>query len=274
MVFVKGGCFQMGSPNGEGRDEDEKQHPVCIERDFALGRYEVTVGEFKRFVAATNYRTDAEKDAEGKEGCYIAYREGSEWKYGYRAGYSWKNPNFQQGDDHPVVCVSWNDALAYTEWLSRETGQRYRLPMEAEWEYAARAGTASARYWGDDPNQACRYANVADRTAKQTFPGWTLHECADGYVYTAPVGRFEPNRWGLKDMLGNVWEWTCSLYHKDYDGAELDCSNKDTPGARAVRGGSWLDRPAGVRSAARFRVRPDLPRRQPGFPSRQILITL
>jgi serine/threonine-protein kinase PpkA len=265
----------MGSPEGEpGRDSDERPHRVCIERDYALGRTEVMVGEFKRFVEATSYRTDAEKNAGGSEGCYVAYREGNEWKYGYRVGYSWRNPNFRQGDDHSVACVSWNDAVAYAGWLSRETGKEYRLPTEAEWEYAARAGTPTARYWGDDSNQACRYANVADQTAKQTFTGWTIHECSDDYVYTAPVGTFEANRWGLKDMLGNVWEWTCSEWDSGYGGEETRCSKNDTVGARALRGGSWSNDPGGVRSAFRHWGGPTARLLQPRLPSRPILISL
>jgi formylglycine-generating enzyme required for sulfatase activity len=255
MVVIPAGEFQMGSPEGEaGRNSDERRHRVKIGQAFALGQYEVTVGEFKRFAEATSYRTDAEKNAGGKEGCLIAYREGSQSKYGYQAGYSWKNPNFKQGDDHPVVCVSWNDAVAYVKWLSKEMGQSYRLPTEAEWEYAARAGTTGARYWGDDPNQACRYASVADQTAKQTFLDLAIHECTDSYVYTAPVGAFQPNSWKLYDMLGNVWEWTCSVYSKDYDGPEQKCADKNTTDSLVVRGGSWNFDPVVVRSARRWDV--------------------
>jgi formylglycine-generating enzyme required for sulfatase activity len=151
-----------------------------------------------------------------------------------------------------VVCVSWNDAVAYTAWLSRETGQRYWLPTEAEWEYAARAGTTTARYWGDDPDQACAYANVADQTKGPEGNSWTQkHECNDGYWSSAPVGRFRANAWRLNDMLGNVWEWTCSAYDKDYGGAEKECTNKDISTPRSLRGGSWSFRPIGVRSADR-----------------------
>lgn len=258
MVRIEGGCFQMGSPmHEESRRNNEPQHKVCVQ-NFEIGKYEVTVGEFRRFVEATRYRTDAERNADGKEGCYIAYREGSEWTNGYQSGFSWKEPNFKQDDNHPVVCVSWNDAVAYAEWLTKQTGENYRLPSEAEWEYAARAGTTSARYWGDDPNQACRYANVGDRTAKETHPGWTIHDCTDNYVYTAPVGRYSPNAWRLHDMLGNVWEWTCSRYDADYNGLEEKCADKDTIGPRAVHGGSWGDVPAGVRSAFRSWVGPAL----------------
>ncbi|MDS4058647.1 MAG: formylglycine-generating enzyme family protein, partial [Candidatus Contendobacter sp.] len=140
----------------------------------------------------------------------------------------------------------------YTAWLSRETGQRYRLPTEVEWEYAARAGTTTARYWGDDPDQACSYANVADQTQGPEGNSWMQkHECNDGYWYSAPVVRFRANDWRLNDMLGNVWEWTCSAYDKDYGGAEKECTNKRTSDPRSVRGGSWGSRPAWVRSAYR-----------------------
>jgi len=256
MVRIKGGCFQMGSPETEeGRGNDERQHAVCV-KDFEIGKYEVTVGEFRRFVEATGYRTDAEWNAGGKEGCFISYLDGGEWKYDYRAGYSWRNPNFSQGNNHPVVCVSWHDVVAYAEWLSKQAKRTYRFPTEAEWEYAARAGTTMVRYWGDDPDRACVYANVADRMAKRTFPDWSVHDCSDGQTYTAPVGSYEANDWGLRDILGNVWEWTCSLYDKDYGGAEQKCSNKDTSSPLAVRGGSWFNFPAWVRSANRGGIDP------------------
>ena len=258
LVVIPAGEFWMGSPESEtGRRSDEQQHKVKIEYAFALGQTEVTVGEFKRFIAVTNYRTDAEKNADGKDGCFIAYRDGSEWKYGYRAGYHWKSASFKQGDDHPVVCVSWNDAMAYTEWLSRETGQSYRLPTEAEWEYAARAGTTSARYWGDDPKQACMYANVYDQNSKRANNfGLKAHDCDDGWAQTAPVGAFQANAWKLSDILGNVWEWTCSFYDEDYGGAEKKCIYKETKVSLAVRSGSWNYEPVWVRSAKRGRRDP------------------
>ncbi len=258
MVRIRGGCFEMGSPESEtGREPNEpneQQHQVCV-KDFALGPNEVTVGEFKRFVAASGYRTDAEKDAGGKEGCFALPTGGG--KLDWQAGFAWRSPGYSQTDRQPVVCVSWNDVMAYTKWLSSETGQRYRLPTEAEWEYAARAGTTTARFWGENPNQACRYANVADQTEGPNRISWNeKHECNDGYFYSAPVGSFESNGLGLSDMLGNVWEWTCSAYDKDYGGVEKECTKNTTFGLFVVRGGGWDDRPAGVRSARRLRRMP------------------
>jgi formylglycine-generating enzyme required for sulfatase activity len=147
MVRIPGGCFEMGSPASEkGRNDDERRHPVCVEA-FEIGKYEVTVGEFKRFTSVTGYRTDAERNT-GENGCYAWSAAVGKW--GWREGVDWHQPGYELSDAHPVVCMSWNDALAYTAWLSKETELGYRLPTEAEWEYAARAGTMSARYWGDD----------------------------------------------------------------------------------------------------------------------------
>jgi formylglycine-generating enzyme required for sulfatase activity len=250
MVMIPAGSFRMGISAGEaGRDDDEGPvHEVEVAA-FALGRYEVTVSEFRRFVDATRYRTQAETGG----GCHY-------WdvKWLLHKDKLWRSPGFPQGDDHPVTCVSWNDALAYAEWLSKETGKGYRLPTEAEWEYAARAGTHTARYWGNDPDLACRYANVADRTAKETYPDWAIHDCTDGYVYTAPAGRFRPNGFGLYDMLGNVSEWTCSAYEMKYAGAERRCIPKGDGARRVFRGGSWGGEPRFVRSANRGRFTPGL----------------
>ncbi len=241
MVKIHGGRFLMGSPlnkmlNEMGRNENERQHEVQV-ADFAIGKYEVTVGQFKRFVEAANYKTEA----------------GCNWR---SPGFSQTNeplPGFSQTDEHPVVCVSWNDAMAYVDWLSKQTSQKYHLPTEAEWEYAARAGTQTAYYWGDDPDQGCTYANGADQTIKEQFPDeGGIMNCRDGHVYAAPVGDFRPNAWGLYDMLGNVWEWTCSEYDKDYGGAEQRCvGDKNAAGGRVVRGGSWLPDPGRLRGTAR-----------------------
>lgn len=268
MVVIPAGRFLMGSPESEvGRSNDERQHQVTIERPFAIGRYAVTRGEFTRFVQATGYRTSGEQQG----GLYVW--DGKAWQLD--AAKNWRSPGFEQGDDHPVVGMSYWDALAYGEWLAQQTGGNYRLPTEAEWEYACRAGTTTARYWGEDPDQACRYANVADQTAREEF-GWKeddVHKCRDGYVYTAPVGRFQPNAWGLYDMLGNVWEWTGSVYVEKYDGSETKLSSKNNANARRVyRGGSWNILPRGLRSAGRFRGTPALRINYLGFRLAQDII--
>ena len=249
MARIPGGCFQMGSPASEkGRSEDERQHRVCVEA-FEIGKHEVTVGEFKRFTSATGYRTDAERNTREK-GCYAWSAISGKW--GWREGVDWQKPGYEQSDAYPVVCVSWNDAVAYAAWLSKQTGRAYRLPTEAEWEYAARAGTTSARYWGDNPDQACRYANVADRTQGPGGHSWPVrHDCADQYWYSAPVGSFQANVWNLPDLLGNAWEWTCSAYDNKYGGAEMKCVENNTADPLVVRGGSWFYRPAWARAANR-----------------------
>ena len=156
-----------------------------------------------------------------------------------------------------MVCVSWLDATAYAEWLSKETGKNYRLPTEAEWEYAARAGTSTPYIFGEDSNELCQWGNVADQKAKEVYENFTIADCNDGYVYTAPTGRFKANDLGLYDVHGNVWEWSCSEYVSSYDGSEKECLSKNNASAfRALRGGSWFSGPRGVRSADRGRSGP------------------
>src|SRR5262249_46599041 len=154
------------------------------------------------------------------------------------------------------VCVSFEDAQRYVQWLSRKTGKLYRLPTEAEWEYAARAGTTTARFWGDGRERACDFANVADFTGAETL-NWNkgnqdqVFQCRDGYANTAPVGSFRPNAFGLYDMLGNVFQWTEDCYHNSYDAAPSDGSAWTTGECkyRVLRGGSWNVSPRSVRSA-------------------------
>ncbi len=249
MVAIKSGCFQMGSPDNEKkRGDDEVQHQICV-KQFKLMTHEVTVGQFHAFISATGYRTDAEKNTGGKDGCFVD-KTGS-GDFGYVSGFSWKKPNYSQDGTHPVVCVSYNDADAYSKWLSNETGKQFRLPTEAESEYAVRAGTDSTFYWGSDPNYTglCRFANSADKSAKKTYPDLTASGCDDGYVYTSPKKSFHANSWGLYDLSGNVWEWNCSLYSKSYDGSENQCSNGEEK--RSLRGGSFFNGAAGLRSADR-----------------------
>jgi formylglycine-generating enzyme required for sulfatase activity len=247
MVSIPDGSFRMGDIQGCG-DYDEKPVNRVTVKGFAMGRYEVRVDEFQQFVNATGYRTEAEKG----DGCYVDKNGKGLWTKVRNA--NWRNPYFSQNNIHPVVCISWNDATAYAQWLSEQTGKEYRLPTEAEWEYAARAGTETARYWGNNPDNACYYANVADKTAKKKYSNWNIHNCTDGYVYTAPVGHFQPNAFGLFDMLGNVSEWTCSKYESKYSGEEKRCissKNLAKNNSLSLRGGNWRLISARMRSANR-----------------------
>jgi formylglycine-generating enzyme required for sulfatase activity len=250
FVSIPAGSFQMGSPSNEkGRYDDEGPlHDVAI-AGFALSKYDVTQGEFAAFVKETGY--------DAGNSCYTF--ETGEWES--HDGRSWRDPGFHQTNRDPVVCVNRNDIDAYAEWLGGKTGHRYRLPTEAEWEYAARAGTTSARFWGENPDKACAYANVADQTARDQIAearSWDIHNCSDGYAYTSPVGSFKPNSVGLYDMLGDVWQWTEDCYHKNYKGAPGDGSawTTGTCELRACRGGAWLIEPENVRSASRVRDYP------------------
>jgi len=247
MVILPAGSFEMGSPASEAgrQDSESPQHRVSI-RSFAAGKLEVTRGQFAAFVKDSGHNASNE--------CYTF--EGG--KYEKRSGRNWQNPGYSQADSHPVVCVNWDDAKAYVAWLSRKTGKNYRLLSEAEWEYAARAGTSTARYWGESPDQACGYANVMDATGKSQVPGvtWEVHNCTDGHAYTAPGGSFKPNAFGLYDMIGNAWEWTEDCWNKTYSGAPSDGSAWTTGECsvgRVLRGGSWLSTPQGARSAHRNR---------------------
>ena len=168
--------------------------------------------------------------------------------------YSWRNTGFPQTDEHPVIAVSWYDAMAFCKWLSRKEGKTYRLPTEAEWEYACRAGTTTRYYSGDDPETLAKVGNVADATAKAKFSQWALTiKANDGYVFTAPVGQFKPNAFGLYDMHGNAWQWCSDWYGKDYYAASPadDPTGPGTGELRILRGGSWDAKPYEPQSAKR-----------------------
>jgi formylglycine-generating enzyme required for sulfatase activity len=225
MVALPAGAFMMGSLASEpGRFDDEDRHQVSVAA-VAVAKYPVTRGQWAAFVKATGRPT-------AKAPC--AYAPG--------AGASWKNPGFPQSDDHPVVCVTWGDAQDYVRSLTKRTGHRYRLLSDAEWEYAARAGSTTAFPWGP--------------TASHAFANYGADECCapatsgrDKWEYTSPVGSFPPNAFGLFDMHGNVFEWveTCA------DAAEKLPIPAGAKGCtyRYARGGVYLDRPAVMRSAAK-----------------------
>ncbi|MEM6625099.1 MAG: SUMF1/EgtB/PvdO family nonheme iron enzyme [Pseudomonadota bacterium] len=232
MVVIPSGRFVMGSPSSEeGRDDDEGPvRTVRIDYQFAVGKYEVTWAEWGACVADGTCDDAGPASTGGDEG----------WGRGSR----------------PVINVDWNDAQAYAGWLSRKTGKTYRLLSEAEWEYAARAGTTSAYPWGNDRNGGCAYSNAADITAKREDSNWTTSTCDDGVgKKTALVGRYQANAFGLHDMIGNVWEWTQDCWNASYSGGPSngsawtigECSR------RVLRGGSWSHIPQSLRSANRLR---------------------
>lgn len=248
MVVIPPGNFNMGSPDSErGRlGKEGPVHSVTLPRVFAVGKYEVTKAQFARFAQEAGYAASG--------GCFAMNVNGD--TYAEDSAKDWRNPGFAQTDNDPVVCVSWNDAKAYTQWLTRKAGKAYRLLTEAEWEYSARAGTHTSRPWGDDPGDACRYANVADVTTKNSVPGarlFPVHACDDRHPYTAPVGSYLPNAFGLHDMIGNVWERTEDCWNDSYAGAPGDGSAR-TDGKcsqRMIRGGSWFYVPTNGRVADR-----------------------
>lgn len=261
MVTVPGGSFSMGSsPSGissavsegakaEDIQNETPQHDVTV-KQFAMSVTEVTRDQFDAFVRATGHQAGGP--------CWVYSK--TEYNFVESNANDWRDPGFSQGGNHPVVCVNWNDAKAYVRWLSQKTGKNYRLPTEAEWEYAARAGTATPRYWGWDNSSGCRYANLADFTTAGAL-NWNrnnqqqVFQCTDGYVYTAPVAQFQANAFGLNDVLGNVWEWTEDCYNTSYNGAPTNGSSWLTGDCslRVTRGGSWNYYPWVVRSASRGR---------------------
>lgn len=241
FVWVPGGSFMMGQSEAEkdylikemGQDKYEKYcacevpcHHVTIE-GFWMGKFEVTNAQYRCFKPRHN------------SGSY--------------EGHS------LNGADQPVVEVSCDDAIAYAEWLSAGSSRKFRLPSEAEWEYACRAGTTTICFWGDDPTLACRYANVGDKTAQEQWSAWSVHDCSDGVAVTARVGSFKANAFGLYDTLGNVWEWCSDWYGEGYykESPELNPRGLSSGKYRVARGSCWDSPPRYVRSASRNKRRPD-----------------
>lgn len=212
-VPVSSGCFAMGSPETEPlRKLDENQHDVCV-NDFAIGKYEITFEQYDQFAVLTERQRPDDRG----------------WGRGAR----------------PVILVSHTDATAYAQWLSEQTGKNYRLPTEAEWEYAARAGTTTPFSTGQSISE-----EQANFNASVTYNGGQLGSRAQS---TVPVGSYAANPWGIHDMNGNVWEWTCSAYSIEYTGAEQNCDPDPNTDTYAERGGAWDTPPEDLRSARRMR---------------------
>jgi formylglycine-generating enzyme required for sulfatase activity len=252
MIVIPAGTFTMGTPDTEqGRDPNEgPQHAVTIPKAFAVGVFHITVDQYAAFVKATHYPKG--------DGCSVFGGTQVATKSAER---DWSSPDFPQTGRNPVVCVSWDDAKAYLKWLNGslkgakpDASGPYRLLTEAEWEYSARAGTKTRYFWGDDQNEACKYANGADISGKKANPVWVVPDCDDGYVSTAPEGTFKPNAFGLHDIVGNAWQWVEDCFHEDYLGAPTDGSAQLSAPCewRSARGGSWRYDPVrGIRSGSR-----------------------
>jgi formylglycine-generating enzyme required for sulfatase activity len=240
LVMLAGGSFTIGDPTRT----IPSATPLRTVRiaPFALGEREVTRGEFRAFVDATGHETDAQQNG----GCRVS-RDGTQVRDRWS---SWKRGPFSQSDQSPVICVSWRDAQAYVAWLAQRTGRRYRLPTEAEWEYAARAGSTGTYWWGEDGSSGRANCAGCGRGSRKR---------------TVDADEFEPNPWGLRNTAGNVWEWTCSVFEPRYAGAEARCAASSSLGERAIRGGSWAQGAEFLRSAYRASAPPGLASDTVGF---------
>ena len=240
LINVPVGCFPMGNSFRDVYYMEIPVHEVCVS-GFFIGKYDVTISDFLSFVEDTGYRTEAENGG----GCYTY--DGKSWKK--EPSSSWRSPGFVQTEENPVVCVSWNDAVLYAQWLSRKSGRNFRLPTEAEWEYAARSGGKRERYAGGDAVDAVAWYSGNS--------GNTTHA----------VGTKQPNGLGIYDMSGNVWQWTADYYSESYyrESPRVNPKGASKGSKRIFRGGSWFYDPRGVRTTYRDFDFPDFRSSYLGF---------
>lgn len=245
------GSFTMGSGTFEAyRAKDETRHRVRISQPYYLSIHEVTVGQFQQFVVETQYRTEAER----RPGL-VLHPVQQTGGGGFNSESTWRNPGFFQSDEHPVTCVSWNDAQAFCHWLSQRERRRYRLPTEAEWEYACRAGSSApfsvSCIEADWPDANLSYCDLMLKDSEQ--------QPRDGFLYTAPAGSFPPNVWGVHDMHGNVCEWCSDWYEADIPWLRPSCdpTGPAEGASRVVRGAGFRDYGPTARSANRAYQPPD-----------------
>jgi len=270
LALVPPGQFQMGSaPDAPELDTASGESPpvtLAFARPFLVSRREITVGEYRRFVEAT--------EAKAVPGCRVW--AGGQWIQD--PDRSWRDPGFAAAprDDDPVVCVSWDDAHAYAEWLAAESGKRYRLPSEAEWEYVARGGTSYPRFWGERDSRedlvlslACDYANVYDASAVDALGlAGPNARCSDRAPTLAPAGQYKPNAFGVHDIIGNAREWVMDCYTASYAGRPQDARAWTWQGGcelKGVRGGSFASRPRDARAPARSSAPASLRQSDLGF---------
>lgn len=232
---------------------EQPAHKVAIAAPIAFAPRETTIGEFEEFADETGLST---------KGCNV---HDGEWRW--RDDVNWETLDDGRTTMHPVGCVSWDNAAAYAAWLSKKTGQTYRLPSASEWEYAASAGASPATPLASDIGSACKQANVADQAAAERYPGWSALDCNDHYVQSAPVGSFAPNAFGLHDMIGNMFEWVEDCWSASYEGAPTDGSARldGDCASRELRGGSWFTSPAYLRASYRNRFAHDYRSSSVGF---------
>lgn len=257
VVIPAGGTFVMGAEKAEGQawgmpelmaSQEQPVATITIARSYAIGRTEVTRAQFAEFVEETGFET--------MTGC--SHLTGEGWST--QPELTWRDNSIGATDDHPAPCLRRAEMLAYLDWLSVRTGHVYRLPSEAEWEYAARANSRFPAFWGEDWTQACAFQNGADQAFVRVAPNipyGQFADCDDGYAFTSPVASFEPNAFGLHDVGGNVSEWTADCYATGHADAPRDGTpyNESPCGAWVAKGGSWAGFPGLLRLTVRLPIR-------------------